>query len=169
MTEEKLFETIEKYKALIDPLVEERNLSGLYELCHDSIYKLLKSEDESLNCMFMISEAAVKETEYRQSCILDVIKHGDGSSLVSYSKDLVDEISLALLRIDNDLPEDLIIEGLQPLAEKDISGDMIIAVADSKTRDPQKVLKLVAEAFKEINPMTSLTILRYLVDDHKTE
>ncbi len=166
MKEEELFQKIDETSKEIDRLLSNKDLEGLYNLCHCPEYKLYRSEDELMDRMYILSEVIRSEASYREKTVADLI---DESSAIRPSDQLnriFDEVMIALLRIDNDLDDDFVIDGLQTLAESDISGDMMIAVSKVKTRDSGKVLKYIAEAFKEVNPFTSLKILKYVVEEN---
>lgn len=167
MTEKEYFAEIQDRTDKINKLITERDVQRLYNLCHDELTQVMSEESALLNIALTVSEVSSSEQGYLKKTTLDLAGDGDKISPIEQLDNICRAVSRYLLRIDNHLDEDNVIEGLSYFAEKEISGDLIIRIAINKTQNTEHVLAVTAGALEEASTVTALRLYKYLQEEYK--
>ncbi len=165
MTEEKYYSAIDATIEKISELIESRDAESLYTLCHSDIMDIMSRESVEIRTAIFVSEVAIEEAKYLDKTILDLTCDDKHKRVINQLVDIFSATSRYLIRIDNDLENDYLMEGLDYLSKKDLSGDFIIRVAKEKTKNIEHVLNYICDGLEKKVVMV-LRIYNFLQDKY---
>ena len=143
MRDQELNKKVQETKKQINAFLWEGTSEAyekVYEICDAEAYRVLRVADNTLLIMHVISNAWKMESSYLDRTLYQNIDRSIQEEPVAQLIKMYNQIKFYLFRMENDLSEESIEEGIIYILQQDYSGDLLYAIAIENIEEPVDTL-----------------------------